>query len=765
VTVLIEDLRQVEKAAEPDYRARIETLRATKLQQTREKQEVIGAMDYDDWALVLPPPDRRKLTRLMGASGVEITDCRLAGFELQSNHPSGGFFGPRLAGANFRALLAAHPAYVDPMSSLAGAYMANFFSCRDPHWNPDLDYADLRPEIELYRLAPGIGAAQHFCQDMTIGLELGWGGLLSKIRRYREVNPPDRAAFYDGLEEVVLGIQDWIGRHARAARSMAEAEPDPELRANLVEVAAINERLVDGPPRTFREACQWSLWYLDAARMYNGSGSVGRLDVILRPFYERDVAAGILTDEEAIYHLASLLVRDTGYSQLGGPGPDGRDVTNPVSYLILEAAHRLRIPANLGVCVGDGVDPGLLRRGVEMLFEDKAGVPKFLGIDRTIAGFVRNGYPPELARQRAYSGCHWSAIPGREYTVNDCVKINFARVFEVALRDMMGDPEMGDHIGSPLQPRHCPSVAELWRRFEHHLHRAVRTTAAALDYHLEHMYEVFPELMLDLCCHGPIERGLDASHGGVEYYNLCIDGAGLATVADSFAALEQRIEREGRLTWAQLLTYLDSDWAGPDGERARLMLRNIPRYGSGGSCADDYAVRVSALFTRLVKEAPTPAGRNLIPGLFSWAAQATLGRDVGATPNGRYAGAPISHGPNPDPGFRRDGAPTALAVAVASVQSGWGNTAPLQMDIDPGLSRDEGGVEAVMHLIRTHFELGGTQINMNVLDAAKVLEAHRDPTLYPDLVVRVTGFSAYFASLSPQMRQMVVDRMLAEQAS
>ena len=138
------------------------------------------------------------------------------------------------------------------------------------------------------------------------------------------------------------------------------------------------------------------------------------------------------------------------------------------------------------------------------------------------------------------------------------------------------------------------------------------------------------------------------------------------------------------------------------------------------------------------------------------------GQEIGATPNGRHAGDPISHGANPDPGFRKDGAPTALAVAIAAVQPGYGNTGPLQMDIDPGLGRDAEGVDKVAALIRTHLTLGGTQINLNVLDKEQILEAHEDPSKYPDLVVRVTGFSAYFASLSPEFRQLVVDRIVAE---
>jgi pyruvate-formate lyase len=732
---------------------RINRLRATKLAQTREKQEIIGSMDHDDWALILPPADRRKIVQAMSTSGMPITDCLIEGYEPEPNHPSGGFFGPKAVGANFRALLEAHPVYIDPVSSLAGGYMVNFSSYRKPGWNPDISVAEMRPDLvalrDTYQLHPGIGATQHFCQDLQIGLDLGWGGILDKIRHHREANAPHGGDFYDGLEDVVLGIQNWIERTAGAAREMAAAEGDPQLRQNLIEIAEMNEVLVSAPPHTFREACQWILWYQITARMYNGSGSLGRLDVLLTPFYEREKAAGTLTDEEAILHIASHLVRDTAYLQLGGPDESGKDVTNEVSYLVLEAAHRLRIPANVGIAVGDSVDPGLLERGVEVMFEDKTGVPKFLGVDQTALGFARNGYELGLGYARAYSGCHWSAIPGREYTLNDCVKINFAAVFEVAWNEVVGAGQE-------------PSVARLWDCFVDHMSRGIRGIAASLDFHIDHMHQVFPELVLDLLCYGPIERGEDASHGGVEFYNLCLDGAALASVADSFAALEQRIEKEGRLTWEEIRRAIETNWEGTDGERLRQMMRAIPRYGQGGTLGDDYARRITETFTELVKAAPTPNGYNMIPGLFSWANTIPMGKGVGATPNGRRAGDPIAHGANPDPGFRKDGAPTAMAVAIASVQPGYGNTAPMQMELDPALSKEEGGIENVVSLIKTHFDLGGTQINLNIMDAEKVLEAHKDPSKYPDLVVRVTGFSAYFASLSPEFRQLVVDRILKE---
>lgn len=736
-------------ATELTYQQRIDALRATKMKHTQEKWQVIGSMDMDDLNLVLPPPESRKIVQVISGSGIPITDVLLKEFEPVPNHPSGGFFGERACGENFRRLMETHPTYIDPISSLAGAYMVNFMSYRNPAWNPDISYSHLAEVHEKYKLMHGIGGVQHFCQDLKIGFELGWGGIWEKIQHYKQINQDAEAVeFYAGVENVVQGIQNWIGRHAIAARSLAANEPNPQLHQNLLEIAEINERLVTQPPGTFREAVQWMLWFQCSAKIYNMSGSLGRMDVVLYPFYQKDKAAGILTDEEAIFHLACHFVQDTSYSQLGGPDGSGKDVTNPLSFLILEAASRLKIPANVGVCVGDTVDPHLLKHGVEIIFKNRTGFPKFLGVENTIKGFSRNGYPLELSRTRAYSGCNWNAIPGREYCINDCVKINLARIFEVAFQEMMSDKSV------------LPGIERLWQLFEHHLRESILGIAKSLDFHLDHMHEVFPELVLDLLCYGTIEKGRDASHGGVEFYNMCLDAAGLATVADSFAAVDQRIEKEKRITWQELAKHLANNWADPSGERARLMMKSIPRYGSGGSSADEYGMRIALLFTQLVIEKPTPNGFKMLPGIFSWAATILLGKDVGATPNGRFAQAPISHGPNPDPGFRKDGAPTSIASIVAAVQPGYGNTAPLQIELDYGFSNNPENLEKVEKLIKTHFDLGGTQINMNILDKNKILAAHQDPTKYPDLVVRVTGFSAYFASLSPEFRQLVVDRIL-----
>ena len=160
----------------------------------------------------------------------------------------------------------------------------------------------------------------------------------------------------------------------------------------------------------------------------------------------------------------------------------------------------------------------------------------------------------------------------------------------------------------------------------------------------------------------------------------------------------------------------------------------------------------------LVQQHP---GINFIPGYFSWSNTILLGKMVDATPNGRKKGKPINHGANPLPGFRKDGAVTAMCNSIAAIQPGYGNTAPVQLELDPAIAETDEGVEKMAAMIRAILDSGNTLLNINIIDAKKILEAHKDPYKYPDLVVRVTGFTAFFCMLSQEFRELVVERVRA----
>ncbi len=737
-----------------DYASRMERLTARKIEQTRAKLDKLGARDEDDYGLVLPPASFK--------------------VDLPVRDATGQWSGPRAWAANFRWLMEYHPCYIDPDDAIAGRWMFMLSRMRLGYQlsrsNFAFDYSHLEPLQKKYDITTGIGKDAHFAPDYQIGLDLGWGGLLEKVRAARRkhsalaaqlcaatpgveaqahracASSSDAAyaaSLLDAEEQAILGVIAWTRRLAAAADDRAMSEDDPVRRANLEEMARVCYKIAEAPPETMREVCQWIAIFNMASRTYNRDGAGGQLDELLRPYYERDKAAGILTDEDAEFYVFCLFLNDPHYYQIGGPSADGHDQTSPLSYIILEAAGKLKASCNLTIRVWDGMDRRLFRRGVEILLANRQGCPRFSGDKALVEGFMRSGYSAELARRRIAVGCNWMSLPGLEYTLNDVVKINIAKVFEVAFAE-------------------SSSLEELEANYLKHFRAAVDVTARGIDFHLAHQYLNEPELLLNLLSHGPIEKGMDVSHGGATYYNMAIDGAGLAVVADSFGAIEERVVKEKALSFAELKAAVAANFAGEDGARIRALVESAGHYGAGGTAADRWAVRLTEILNAEIAGRTTPDGFKLIPGWFTWADTLRFGKAVGATPNGRLAGEPISHGANPLPGFRKDGALTAMAAAIASVQPGYGNTAPWQLEVDIGLANDADAVEKVMALIEGHFALGGTLVNINVVDAGKILEAHKDPSKYPDLVVRVTGFTAYFNSLSPAFRQLVVKRLIKE---
>ena len=724
-------------------------MRETKIRHTLEKKKQNGYTDLDDFGTV------------------PISE----GYEVEPwyNSSNGSFYGYDGMSENFCRVIDAHVPYIDNNEMLCGRWRDMLVNYRgDVHYLPDLlkknpkiqalmssatdqwskrwdeqrfPYDHLKPLQAKYNIQTGIDSDAHFACDYRIGFELGFGGLLAKIEKYRKVNP-DKKDFYDAEEKCVKAIIRFIERHIDALDKMIAEEENEAIRDNLITMRDTCKAITYGAPKTFREVCQWTAFFNCAARIYTRDGAGFQLDELLYPYYQRDVEAGILDDETVKFLIANLLLIDPHYYQISGVDENDKDRTNHLSYLILEAADSINISCNLTVRVHENCDGDFLKKAIYYLIKNKNGWPRFCNDKALAEGYMRCGVDKKTARERIAVGCNWMCVPGKEFPMNDTVKINIAKVFEVALNEMRGDSDK--------------STEKLFRIFEKHLKIAIDITAQGINLHLDHIGEVTPELIMNLMMNNTIEQGEDISKCA-ELYTVGIDGAGLAVVADSLGAIETRIENEGVLTWEQMYEALDSNFSD---ERTRLILNSSPKYCGGDTVSDAWAHRLTECWVRNIRAQSMPEGRQLLPGWFSWARTVEYGTHVGATPNGRRAHEPISHGANPNPHFRTDGAPTAQSEGIASVQCGYGNTAPLQIEFDPNVRHDDEGIAIIESFIKGHFEGGGTLININILDKQKLLEAHERPETHPDLVVRVTGFTAYFASLSPKFRQLVVDRFL-----
>ncbi len=731
------------------YADRLKSMRETKIRHTLEKRKQNGCTDLDDFGTV-PISENYEV-------------------EPWYNSSNGSFYGFDGMSENFCRVINAHEPYVDPMEMLCGRWRDMLVNYRgDVHYLPDwlkkrpkimeimssatdqwskrwdeqrFPYNHLKPLQEKYNIQTGIDGDAHFACDYSIGFELGFGGLLEKIKKYREINT-DKKDFYDAEEKVLLAIIDFVQRHIDRIKEMIPNEDRPEIKANLEMMLETCEAVKYDAPKTFQQACQWTAFFNCASRIYTRDGAGFQLDVLLYPFYENDVKNGILDDETARFLIANLLLIDPHYYQISGVDENDRDMTNHLSYLILEGADSIDISCNLTVRVHENCDREFLRKAVYYLLKNKNGWPRFCNDKALAEGYMKNGIDKKTARERIAVGCNWMCVPGKEFPMNDTVKINIAKVFEVALQEMRQEEER--------------STQRLFEIFEKHLVIAIDVTAQGVNHHLDHQWEVTPELVMNLLMHNSIEKGEDISKCA-EIFTIGVDGAGLAVVADSFGALQTRVEEEKLLTWDEMYEALDNDFAD---ERIRAMMQSVPKYCHGGTTSDEWANKLTEVWVKNVKAQKFPNNRQFVPGWFSWARTIEYGSKVGATPNGRRKAEPISHGANPNTHFRNDGAPTAQSNGIASVQCGYGNTAPLQIEFDPHVAADEKGIDVVLKLIEGHFEQGGTLININVLDTEKLMEAHKNPDLHPDLVVRVTGFTAYFASLTPQFRQLVVDRFL-----
>lgn len=732
------------------YAERLKAMRDTKIRHTFEKKEQNGYTDIDDF----------------GTVPISEGYC----VEPWYNSTNGSFYGYDGMSENFVRVINAHEPYIDKNEMLCGRWRDMLVNYRgDLHYMPDwlknnlknfdfikngatnqwskrwdeqrFPYDDLKPLQEKYNITTGIDGDAHLTCDYRIGFELGFGGLLEKIRKYRKINT-DKKDFYDAEEKVLLAIIDFVQRHIDRLKEMIQSEQVPEIKANLEDMLKTCENVKLGVPKTFKEVCQWTAFFNCASRIYTRDGSGFRLDVLLYPYYERDTKAGILDDETAKFLIANLLLIDPHFYQLSGVDENDNDVTNRLSYLVLDAADAINIACNLTVNVHENSDREFLKKSVYYLFKNKSGWPRYCNEGELRKGYMKNGIDKKTAAERISVGCSWMCVPGKEFPMNDTVKINVAKVLDEALKDLKNEKEK--------------SSKKLFEIYNKHLKKAVEVTAAGINLHIDHAWQVTPELVMNLMMHNTLEKGEDISQCA-ELYTVGIDGAGLAVVADSFGAIEQRIEKEKLLTWEQLFEALENNF---EDKRIHAIMKSGPKYCQGGTVSDEWAVKLTDSWIKAVKSQEMPKGRMLLPGWFSWARIIEYGKTVGATPNGRKAGEPISHGANPEPHFRQDGAPTAQANGIATVQCGYGNASPLQIEFDPKIGIEEGGVDRVLDLMLAHFKQGGTLININILDKQKLEEANKNPELHPDLVVRVTGFTAYFASLSPEFRQLVVNRFM-----
>jgi pyruvate-formate lyase len=635
----------------------------------------------------------------------------------------------------FRQLLACSPVIVRRGEWIVGNY---YFSL--PYeltlQNPPVNYEALGARGAL----PGVPSG-HTTMDMVRGLALGWKGILELIAHSRAgfADGSPEAEYLDGQSEVVSIIQEHVRAYGRAAASLAAATLEQEEVQEYQSTAERCLRLASEPPASLHDALQWFFLYLTFARpTSNGLGGV-RLDQVFYPFYQRERQAGTLDNDQARLLFECLFMKEVPFSCVGGLTPQGTDAENELTWVVLDAYDAIGGTANLYLRWHAGINPRLVEHAAGILAHQRAGTPSFVNDDVIIPSLVHFGYPLEDARAYNFSGCFWWAVPGKEYSSHDLPAIDGARALMRALDD--------------AHQAGWTDFEDLWQAYAGYLEDAVTALMEAYAAIDPWLAERYPEMVLSLLMDGCLEQGRDVNNNGVPFSLTTVMYVGLATVADSLTAIRKRVFEEKLVTLNEVLEALDHDFEGYTWVRS--LLQSAPKYGNDLPEADEMAVRVANQFKDALKGRRNTKGFGLRPAFYSYHRHTWEGQTIGATPDGRRAGMPLSQGGNPAHGAARQGA-TAAITSMTRIRYDDTAGCPVHIHLHTGDSKT--AIQTIVSLVNGSMELGAAHLILNLVDSITLRDAIVHPEKYTDLTVRVTGYSARFVQLELRLQEEIANR-------
>jgi formate C-acetyltransferase len=568
-------------------------------------------------------------------------------------------------------------------------------------------------------------------------------------------------------------------RHADLATEMAATCSDEARRGELRRIAAVCRRVPARRPRDFWEALQM-YWFVHLGTITELNGwdamSPGHLDQHLLPFFERGLAAGSLTRERAKELLGCFWIKfnnqpappkvgvtakesgtynDFTNINLGGLRSDGADGSNPVSYLILEVAGSLKLlQPQCNIQVSDRTPNRLLKAAAKVIRKGY-GYPSVFNADAVFMEQVRAGKTVEDAREGGCSGCIETGAFGKEaYLLTGY--LNVPKLLELALGDGV-DPMTGRQIGPRSgDARGFSDFEQLYSAFERQL-AAIVDLKVRVNNYIERMYARYaPAPFLSAVIRDCIQKGRDYYDGGPRYNTTYIQCCGIGTVTDSLSAIKTHLFDQGTVTMKELLGALARNFEGAETLRQRLW-NQTPFYGNDDDAADRLMQRVYASLLNAIDGRPNTKGGRYHLNMLSTTCHVYFGKMLGATPNGRLAGLPLSDGTSPSQGADRKG-PTAVVNSLAKMDQLKSGGTLLNMRFLPSVLATENDLDKLVGLIRTYFRMNGHHIQFNVVDSDTLRRAQARPDEYRDLLVRVAGYSDYFVDLDADHQAEIIGR-------
>ena len=577
-----------------------------------------------------------------------------------------------------------------------------------------------------------------------------------------------RKDFYESVVVAARAVCDYSNRYADLAMEKAETASETR-KAELLEIAERARRAPALPPRTFIEALQ-SVWMTNVVmEMSYGEGNIfsqGRVDQYLYPYYAADLAEGLITYEEALEAIEEYLVKLTtvviaGQNNvtIGGLDKDGNDATNDVSYMFLEAITNVKSLLNtLSIRISSKTPREFLKRTIEA-FKYTAG----MGIhnDEVLVPQLHNtGYSLEDARDYSIVGCVEPHGTGNDfsYTAGNAVQISI--LLNMALNEGRTLLSGKKTLGAKTPPASTfKSFEDVKKAFVDQLTFAIDLTVKKAELKDKAFAEYLPSPLLSSSIEGCLESGMDATRNGAKYNNNPMGSQGLATVTDSLAAIRWAVFEEKLVTMEELVNHMDKNFKGA--EELREKIRNkAPKYGNGDQRTDELAKWVATTLCDLTRGYKARGGDGIYHNcLVSAGTQIMEGKLLGATPDGRLKGEPVANGISPANGTEKNGVTMALrSVAYATAEPHLTNGASMNIRINPHLIQTDEGLEHLTSIVEAYLELGGRELQINPISSETLIDAQAHPENYPDLSVKVTGYSARFIDLTKELQDDIIAR-------
>ena len=662
-------------------------------------------------------------------------------------------------------------------------------------------------------------------------LEKGFAGIRAEAEAELEqcnFGDEDFATKTAFLHAVIIScnaVIDYSRRYAALAEEMASKEGNAGRKKELLTIAEICKKVPEHGAEGFQEACQ-AFWFVQQLLQLESSGhsiSPGRFDQYMYPYYERDIQAGKITKEYAQELIDCIWVklndlnkcRDAvsaegfaGYSLfqnliVGGQTADGRDATNELSFMCIDASRHVFLPQpSLSIRVWNGSSQELLLRAAE-LTRTGIGLPAYYNDEVIIPALVNRGLTLADARDYNIIGCVEPQKAGKTEGWHDAAFFNMCRPLEMVFSNGYDAGEQASiQTGDVESFQTFEEFYDAYKKqMDYNISLLVNADNAIDVAHATLCPLPFESCMVDDC----IKRGKSVQEGGAVYNFTGPQGFGIANMADSLYAVKQLVYEQKKITMGELKKALEMNYGQgfdaatakevalqvarnlqaqgqevteemismmirsvltmqlPEEEKKRYeeirdMIDELPKFGNDIDDVDEMARDVAYTYTRPLETFKNPRGGQYQAGLYPVSANVPLGAQTGATPDGRLAHTPVADGVSPSSGKDVNG-PTAACNSVARLDHGIASNGTLfNMKMHPTAMAGQKGLENFVSLIRGYFDQKGMHMQFNVVDRQTLLDAQKHPEKYSGLVVRVAGYSALFTTLSKSLQDDIIRR-------